>query len=284
MSFTTGRAQRRGTQSATVGVNYRNVSGSTTSYPSSDLIKQPKGPLRATGKKRKVASVGNDNASGLVILGRHDFDSFEGTDPDNAVPPLEGDTLRNPDFPISYNGRGTLKFVSPIRITTIDGPLNVNGEVYSSSGLLGPAFGGGLVTVTAPWESGMTMGATGAGANLTIDGPNTYCTANTAADNVNLHVHITWTSKGAVLDGDEIFIKGLPYNNEAQPQVGFAHCTNVFPTQLGSYFFIRNTPSDTQIQLFSCDAGTGIEVPVTGVQLNSSGTISFNMNYHGIVP
>lgn len=283
MSFCNGIAQRRGRQAATVGISQRHVIGSQTPYPETDILKQPHGPNRNSGKKRKVASVGNDDAIGLVIVGKHGIDTFEGTDPDSAVPPISGSTLQNPDFPISYNGRGTMKFISPIRITTIDGPLNVNGEVYSSSGLLGPAAAAADVT---SWELGMTMGATGAGANLTIDGTSTYCTSIVLVDNVTLHVHIVWTGKGSVANGDSIFIKGLPYTNEAQTQIAVAASTGITPTQLGSYFYVKNasSPADTELQLFSSDSGTGLEVPITGLQLGTSGSISFNMNYHAVVP
>lgn len=283
MSFSTGHAQRRGAQAATVGTSIKNTAQSQIPFPQLDLINQPLGPNRATKKKRKIAAIGSDDSIGLVIHGKRGIDTFEGTDPDSAVPPISGATLQNPDFPISYNGRGTLKFVSPIRITTIDGPLNVNGEVYSSSGLLGPAA---AAANALSWESGMTMGATGAGANLTIDGPATYCTSIVLVDNVTLHVHIAWSGKGSVVDGDSIFIKGLPYTNETQTQIAIVSCTNVTPVQLGSYFLVKNadSPANKELQLYSSDSGTGLDVPITGLQLGSTGTISFNMNYHAVVP
>lgn len=282
MSFTTGNAQRRGRQSGTIGVTRQHVLGSQVPTPSSELLNQPHGPTHRSKKKRKTATIGSDEAIGLVITGRHDFDTFEGTDPDSTVPPISGSTLQNPDFPISYNGRGTLKFVSPIRITTVDGPLMCNGDIYSKDGLLQP-LGADLVQ---NWTTDLRIGATGsAGNNLTLNASNTFATFANSGNNITLHVYLEWTSKGVVANGDNIYIKGLPYEFQAQTQTGTIHAVNIFPTQLGSYIFIKTSqsPNVNEFQLFSCDSGTGVQVPITGAQLGATGTLSFNMNYHGVV-
>lgn len=134
MSFVTGTAQRRGKRSATVFTSHSH--GTQVPHSSSNLLLQPGGQFRATSKRRKTASIGDDYATGLVIHGSHDFHTMEGTDPNSATPPISGQDLANPDFPISYTGRGTMKFVAPVRIPTIDGSIHVNGQVYSSNGLL----------------------------------------------------------------------------------------------------------------------------------------------------
>lgn len=274
MSFTTGRAQRRGTKSAAQGTSFNHVS--QTPYPEADLIRQPAGQFRATTKRRRISSIGEDGATGLVIHGSHDIDPMEGTDPDGATPPISGDTLANPDFPVSYNGRGTLKFVSPIRIASIDGPLNVNGEVYSSSGLLGSAVDVALWTVT--------VGGTGAGIDFTVDAANTWATYAIAADHVTIHLHYTWTSKNGLTDGTAIFIKGLPLALETQVHKVVIHTTGIIATQLGSYFIADGAVDATELQIKSADSATGVETNVTGLQTDDTGgTISCVLSYHGVV-
>ena len=275
MSFSTGRAQRRGTNSATVGTSFHHVK--QTPYTSADILRQPAGQYRATTKKRRIASIGDDRSTGLSIHGSHDIDTMEGTDPDSATPPISGSTLANPDFPISYTGRGTLKFVSPIRITTVDGPLNVNGEVYSNSGLLT----GGIEEV-ALWT--VTVGATGAGADFTTDVANTWASYTRVKDNASIHIHYAWSSKGAVADGSAIFIKGLPLTIESQIHKAVIHPTNIIATQLGSYFVADGQADADEFALHSADSATGLEVAVTGAECGSTGTISCIINYHCVIP
>lgn len=271
MSFNTGRAQRRGTRSATVGTSIQHVG--QTSYPGVDLIRQPTGQNRAPIKRRRTASIGDDNATGLAIHGSHDYDPMEGADPDITVPPISGLTLSNPDFPISYTGRGTMKFISPIRITVVDGPLNVNGEVYSTSGLLTGS------SDATDWT--VTVGETGAGANFTVDAGNTWATYSKTNDSIFLRIHYTWTSKGSVADGSQIFIKGLPFPIETQVHKAVIHPTGIIATQLGSYFVADGQASAVELALSSADSGIGVEVPVTGAECSAAGTISVLFNYHG---
>lgn len=275
MSFVTGKAQRRGIRSVTQGSSFQHVRA--TSYPAEDLLRQPKGIFRATTKRKRTASIGDDGATGLVIHGSHDIDTMEGIDPDGADPPISGSTLANPDFPISYTGRGTLKFISPVRIAVIDGPLNVNGEVYSKSGLLS-----GAPDDVAPWT--VTVGGTGTGIDFTVDSANTWATYSRTKDHISIHVHYTWTSKNSLADGTAVYIKGLPFALETQIHKTMIHPTGITPVQLGSYFVADGQADATEFAVLSADSGTGTEVPVTGAQCADSGSISFVMNYHGVVP
>ena len=270
MSFVTSTAQRRGRTSVVQGTSITHVA--QTPYPKQDTIRQPAGQFRAGIKRSRTASIGDDTATGLVVHGAQDFDHMEGTDPDGAVPPILGDSLRNPDFPISFAGRGTMKFVSPIRITTIDGPLNVNGEVYSTSGLLTSG-----ATEVALWTP--TVGETDVGDEFTVDGANTWATYSLSGDHCTIHLHYSWSSKGSVANGSNIYIKGLPFLTEAQVHKVPVHCTGIVALQLGSYFIIDAQASTDELQLLSCDS-TGVEVPITGAECNASGTISIVLSYH----
>jgi hypothetical protein len=276
MSFVTGTPQRRGHRAATVGTSFRDVFASRTPYPKSDQIKQAANANRASAKRRKTHSIGDDAATGLVIHGSHEMDTMEGTDPDSATPPISGSTLADPDFPISYTGRGTMKFVSPIRIATVDGPLNVNGEVYSSSGLLAGA------SEVASWS--IEVGETGAGNNFTKDAANSFATYQRNSDNVILHVHYEWTSKGSVGAGSNLFIKGLPFTTEAQVHKTTIHTTGITPVQVGSYYIVDGPASSTELQLHTAGGGLASEVAVTGSLCSTSGSISFTIAYHGVIP
>lgn len=271
MSFVTGNAQRLGRLTGLQG-KQRNHVGSTP-YPQADLLRQP-GTLRAPTKRRRTAAIGDDYATGLVIHGTRDYDPMEGTNPDNTDPPVSGNTLANPDFPVSYIGRGTLKFVSPIRVTAIDGPLHVNGEVYSSSGLLA-----GAVDDVSAWT--VEIGESGPGGNnFTSDPLSTWATYARTKDHVAIHVHYTWLDKGIVADGSQIFIKGLPFPLEAQVHKAIIHPTGMVSTQLGSYFVAEGIESAEQFGMYSADSATGAEVPVTGSLCASTGTVSCLISYH----
>ncbi len=275
MSFITGTPQRRGTQSTTAKTSFQHVG--QTPYPSTDTIRQPTGPFRSTTKRRRTTSIGDDGATGLVIHGSHDIDTMEGTDPDSATPPISGAALADPDFPVSYTGRGTLKFVSPIRVASIDGPLNVNGQVYSQNGLLT-----GPVDDVATWP--ITVGATGAGIDFTVDAANTWATYSRTGDHVSVHIHYTWTSKNSLADGSAIFIKGIPFTIETQVHKAVVHPTGVTPTQLGSYFLIDGQAGADEFAVLSADSGTGTETAVTGAECAAAGTLSCIFSYHAVIP
>lgn len=275
MSFTTGRAQRRGTAAATVGTSNRHVG--QTPYPSSDILRQPPGPTRAHVKRRRVSSIGEDGATGLIIHGSHEIDPMEGRDPNSATPPLSGIALSNPDFPISYNGRGTMKFVSPIRITTIDGPLNVNGEVYSSSGLLA-----GATDDVAIWDVQVGESLADGDLNFTKDAANSYATYARTNDHVSLHVHYVWSDKGSTVGTKQLTVKNLPFGLEDQIHKAVVHPTNITATQLGSYFVADGQPFATELKISTADSATGIEVPSLISSSNTTGTLSFLINYHAL--
>jgi hypothetical protein len=275
MSFVTGTAQRRGSVSATVGTSFQNVPASSP-YPQSDLLRQSKGINRSTTKRHKTATIGDSQSTGLSIQGTHQFRTNEGTNPDGTTPPLTGGgQLDNPDFPISYNGRGTLKFVSPIRITTVDGPLNVNGSVYSNQGIL---------TGDPPEVIAFTPSMGSATADFTLDAGNSASTYFVSVDHVVVHVHIVWTDKGTVGDEDDIFVKGLPFLSESQVHRIPLSTSKIIALQVGSHYVGELAGNSTDIQLYSTDSMTGEEIFVEGVQCQDTGSVSFVLSYHAVVP
>jgi len=265
MSFTTGRAQRRGNASSNNGYK-------AAEPPSSGLSRTIAGSvLNGQAKRKRVASIGDDYAVGLTIVGHNDIGTTG--------------TEENPDFPISYTGKGTLKFVSPVRIATVDGPLNVNGLVYSNGVQLGASSGGGggsSVEDIDVWTP--TVGATGTGNNFTTNVASTWATYHEVADNITIHLHYTWSSKGSVADGSAIFIKGLPFALETQVHKTLIHPTNIIATQYGSYFIAHGAVDSSELAITSADSATGLEVVITGGDCGATGTINCIFSYHGVIP
>jgi len=171
-SFQNSRPQKAGRKSARVRTRYQHAQAqSSSSYPPGERLHHELSSV--TRKRKSHTTIGHQDATGLVIQGTHELDSHDPKDPDGATPPLSGDSLRNPDFPISYTGRGTLKFESPIRVNAIDGDVHINGDVYTPDGKL--SAGGGAsdtIEATAPTAttsvySNVTTGTVEVGGGIT---------------------------------------------------------------------------------------------------------------------
>lgn len=115
--FVTGQAQRRGLKAARVGTRDENASA-----------KVQVGAYAAKVNRQSAARIGDSTSNGLVINGSYEIDPA-----DEQANALGREFFTTPDFPVSYSGRGTLKFVSPIRISRVDGDLNVNGDITSNA-------------------------------------------------------------------------------------------------------------------------------------------------------
>lgn len=103
-------------------------------------------------KKRRLtpATVGNDGANGLVIQGSHETDLNQGTDPDSATPPLNGDSARSREFPVTLSGAyDRLAFRTPLVIPTIIGDVHIKGKVYSNGSELGGASAPAILNINS---------------------------------------------------------------------------------------------------------------------------------------
>lgn len=125
--FVTGRAQRHGQRAASQSSRAQNARA--LGVPEAFQLTEVRKPAT---KRKRHATIGDDYASGLVIQGSNEPEWKLGENPDDVDPAMAGLSLRNPDFPISYSGLGTLKFASPVRIPTIDGDLHVSGKITQS--------------------------------------------------------------------------------------------------------------------------------------------------------
>lgn len=275
--FVNNAATRRGKRAATVG-RLSQVITSNNPIPKDEFLRLSN-QYRSAKRKRKVISIGDTDAAGLVIQGPYEYEITEGTDPDSATPPGSGITLENPDFPVSYAGRGTLKFTTPIRISSVDGDLPITGQLRAPSG----TYLQGSSEILS-WEADINVGETGAGNKFTIDNASSYVTYTRVEDHITIHVTYHWSSKGSVAAGSAITIGGLPYTQEAELMSEIVHCTGVTPIELGSYFFVKGIPGTTELLLYSGNGNTGTETVVTGALCAATGSIEFTMDYHGVIP
>jgi hypothetical protein len=137
--FISGSAQKRVLQGTREGYSTKNVIGSTTGIPKSEQFKQ-RGGNRPV-KRRKHCIIGDQNSSGLIIQGSHTLENSLGINPEGTTPATNSKSLRHPDFPISFSCLGIPKFISPIRIEAIDGPLRVSGDLSVGGNILGGTSG-----------------------------------------------------------------------------------------------------------------------------------------------
>lgn len=87
-------------------------------------------------QKTSPAFIGNNMANGLTILGTNEYDTSRGTNPTGRTPPSGEDTdeqgnnrLTNPDFPLTFSGRGTLAIKSVVKIPSMTGPTSIDGTL-----------------------------------------------------------------------------------------------------------------------------------------------------------
>lgn len=203
--FQNSAPQKRGDRTVFQGRSVRHVLALQSGPPAGDRLYQS-GAVRAT-KRRRHAVIGDHHANGLVIQGAHAHEFNEGDNPDSATPPIDGDSLKRPDFPINFNGLGVLAFTSPVRIPTIDGTVNVSGDIYSKGTLLGAGGGGGPWTSFTPTLTDGTNPATMSqqlGQFFTVS-------ADSGSNITFFTTFIQWTSKGSMSGNVEItFAGGFP--------------------------------------------------------------------------
>lgn len=127
--FISGPAQKQGFASTTIGSGKNVISTLQGTVGGSAL--EANVQSRSTKRKRHTI-IGDTESSGLLIQGTYEvgFDKESGIDSELH------------DFPISYSGVGLLKFVSPVRIPSVDGDLAVTGDVAISGSL---TVAGGVV-------------------------------------------------------------------------------------------------------------------------------------------
>lgn len=262
--FQNSTPQKRGQLAAQRGSRIQHALAQSSGPPQSDHLYQHD-DVRAT-KRRRHASVGDHHSNGLVIHGSHDVEFNEGDNPDSATPPLAGDSLRVPDWPISFNGLGMMKFVNPVRIPTIDGTLNVRGSIYSNGTLLGGGGGTARTSFTPVLEDTSSNSATHA-----VQAGFFY----TSGAYTLFEIAVEWTDKGS-MSGDVQVTLPSPFPTlsvtptahvAVNPITGFA-VTTIGNHLIGQY----NSASILIREVYPTSAATNTTVQAS--QLSTAGSLT----------
>lgn len=202
-------------------------------------------------RRRTIASIGDPEASGLVIQGSHELDDNE-------------DNLK--DFNIQFSGAGVPRFSMPIRIPGIDGNVSIEGDVNVS---------GNVNSLNLqPIEEGEFGDQIEIGKD-NVTGFNTAFSIGTywkQGNIVHLYMDISWNSKGSVLDTDSIVITGLPFTQDP----GTMELLQIFTpsvnlTEIGSSIF--GTINSSTVHLFRTSPHLNLDTPLTGALFNATGNI-----------
>jgi len=280
MSFITGPAQRRGQRPT----GNRHGTSSTVSYLAEDLLKQSSGPNRASTKRKYTATIGSDLATGLVIQGSTELTNEEATDPDGTTPPIAGDSMQNPDFPISYNGRGYMKFVSPVRMPSVNGSMSILGNISATgSANFGGAFSAGSGPELLDFD--MTVEAGGVEFTRNPGFPGSQPVSYTKLGDLFIfQVEYSWLDKNGALDTDPLEIRGLPImdGSRIEPQVEIpVYALGVTAVELGSFFMLEFSNDDElSAFIYSVSSNTGNRIRITAGDCADTGTISFAVVLH----
>lgn len=271
--FVTGTAQRRGNNPT--GTSMKNVISTPAGIPIG--MQLDSGAGRNTSKRKRIAVIGDNDSEGLVIRGRTHREESLGTNPDGTTPPLSGDALRNPDYNVSYQGLGTMRFASPVRIPTIDGNVGILGNVVingliSADNLTAPV----LPTIT-DFSDDIEM--SGGAFDFVKDVGNTTAIAWSYFGLVHIRIHFFWTSKGSADGG--IRLKNLPFMfNNATATIGQAMTTDHTTLELGATLMSAGDPSNSdQLRIMDFFHDTKQFNHVQSGTFENSGSIIAEMTY-----
>lgn len=242
--FVTGRAQRRGNKGSE-GTTIRNVLASTPGVPAAMVFT---GAGKHAVKRRRIATIGEADSEGLVILGRVELEqALDTKDTEGAEPPTDSVALRSPDFNVAYRGLGVLRFSDAVRLPFIDGDVSMNGnmqliQLQVTDKIIGPTFfekgvniiGGDLfvdgdIDVQSPGQylkDGVPLVPPnavivpsitdwtndlrfqGGGMDFTLDVPNCKATSWSYLGLTHIEIKCTWLDKGTATTF--VSLRGMP--------------------------------------------------------------------------
>ena len=278
MSFVTNAATRRGkrakTEFSSPGNTLPTPNGGQT--VSQSWVQGDSVSMVTRQPQLKYATVGDDMTKGLTIVGTSGFASNAPTNPDELdIPNTMGgdddgiakDKVINPDFPVSFQGRGTLKFVDSVRIPSIDQSVSISRNLHV----------GGTLTVGS--SQFPLMEYTDFSDLVTLEGDSGVCTmsASTRAYGqrighfVFLSIYIQWTSKNTIDNADEIFFDGIPWTiNESGGEILITSYNGIKVADLNHNLYGVPIGSST-ISLRYLRHGTHQNEVVVGSELDPTG-------------
>lgn len=260
--FQNSTPQKRGVQSAQRGTKTSHIIAHGIlpgdSFRQHDAVR--------TTKRHRHSSIGDHDATGLVIHGTHALKFNLGDNPDAATPPADGDSHKVPDFPISFNGLGMLAFQSPVRIPTIDGTLNVRGDIYANGVMLG---GGGIETARTTFVPSLEDISGNAATMSTQEGRFQTIGAYTFFE-----IYVVWTGLGSMTGNIQI-IPASPFPTISAVRYGHLSVkaeqgmsVSIIGNTFSSYYFTGG------FKIYEDNNTTGgLTTQVQASQLATSGTI-----------
>lgn len=294
-SFVTNSNTRAAKRAKTSGFTHTQQVNSAP-VPISEELTHNFGISKSTRESQASYSyIGTHASKGLVILGGNPrLDYNRGTNPDGLDVPIAPtnslDSMHEPAFPISYNGVGHLKFLSPIEIPGILGlvsmPQGINGALTVSTDLTvgnhihtsGDLHVTGTITSDNPIVAGLTaptpttVSLEDLSANV-VDGLTQTVTYIPHVDFHLFTLEVSWTGLGSA--SGAMIITGWPYSDYIDCDYPISMVAGIFSTVLGSQFVLRTSPEGLRLyETFPSSGATA--TPVTEAQMLAAGTIRCN--------
>lgn len=223
---------------------------------------------RTDHKRLRIAQIGGPDTKGLVIFGSTATDNTQAENPDGANPATSGESFINPDFPISFSGRGTMAFKSPIRVPSILGDVNVQGKVYAEGQELGGGGGGASFIAFTTFSPQIRLGGT----PLSTQGVTTS-QHKQGDDIVWFDMTFSWTGGlGGGTGAVDFTFDTAPIPNGSVGGFEVKAESGVFVTNLGNELQVDLIGGT--LQLFEVDvAAGGTRTAITHTNLLASGQI-----------
>ena len=287
MSFSSGRGSRTVKRACTEKHSFTNVLTSTGGVASANqLFKQGHSDGAVRKSEAFVASIGGWNAKGLNIIGGgvamdYTYPSNPdghgiplAKDGDNAETGLPKDRLFAPPFPVSYQGPGYLKFLSPFACPGIIGNFDISGDVIMDKTLHveGNLTVGGTVTSgasTVPFIPGIEDALGNPLTGVTITSA-IYTTSNPDY----MQVCISWT--GSSLSAlEQVRLVNMPFTSYLDSSfVSVIPDTGVSTKNVGASVWAHGVVGADYLEFVQSDTTSADPMePLVGFDFDTTGSI-----------
>lgn len=287
MSFSSSRSSRTVKRACTEKHSFTNVLTSTGGVASANkLFKQGHSDGAVRKSEAFVASIGGWNAKGLNIIGGGvAMDYSYPSNPDGHGIPMEKDgddaetglpkdRLFAPPFPVSYQGPGYLKFLSPFACPGIIGNFDISGDVIMDKTLHveGNLTVGGTVTAgasTVPFSPAIEDDLGG-----TLTGVTTTSSFYTTSNPDFLQVCISWTGK-TLTSGSDVRLVNMPFTSySASSFVTVVPDTGISTKNVGASVWARGVVGADYLEFVQTDTTSADPMePLTGFDFDNAGSL-----------
>lgn len=209
--FVTSTAQRRGNRSTTNGV----VPKRYDAEKAAPGFRTHQFPESGTTKRKRTASIGGYNATGLVIQG--DMDA-----PVDRTKDSVGTIQQDVTFPVTFATNRTPIIQTPLRIPSVIGDSQVSGTVHIKGNLFVdgsyPSGGGGVPPydplnqndALLDWNTFEVVFKSNGLTAMTKNGGTSFGYYTVVNDMCFFRVRLEYTTFVAPTPGDSLYLKNLP--------------------------------------------------------------------------